>query len=78
MFEIIQSDYGVLRFDDDYYYEQDGDHVKVYTEKSDFIELITTVFRPIRVDTVDIDCHLLAPILTLRASVLCKHCGKEN
>lgn len=78
MFEIIQRDNGVLRFDDNYYYEIEGEYVKVFETKNDFVSLVTTVFSPVRVDAVSIDSVLMAPILTLRERIICKHCNRQN
>lgn len=78
MFEIIQKDNGVLRFDDDYFYEIEGKTVKVFTEKNDFLELVTTVFWPIRVDRVDVNSRLCAPVYKLAPFVICKYCYRNN
>lgn len=78
MFEIIDMEGGTLRFDDKYFYEIHGDHVKVFSEINNDVKLVTTVFHPVRIDKVDINSVLAARRLTLAPHVFCKYCGKEN
>ena len=78
MFEIIQHDNSVLRFDDNYFYEIEGKYVKVFQEKDCDVIHITTVFYPIREDKVSMNSHLSAPVYTLRDNLICKYCFRKH
>ena len=89
MFEIIQRDGQPLRFGDDYRWEyfceesasspdgikEDRQIVRVFKSFVDADEeLITTIFRPLRVDSVDEDTAL-NPYFRIRIGTKCVRCG---
>ena len=84
MFEVIQRDGQVLRFDDNHYWrhhnEDDIDErtiIDVYQRTpsmSDEDILVTTVFRPLRVDSVT-EHTALNPHFKTLIGTKCRRCG---
>lgn len=87
-FEIIQSNGEKLRFGDEYFWEyhteecssspdsikEDRTIVRVFRNQNDFVDLITTIFRPIRVDSVADDTTLQS-MFRLRVQNKCPKCN---
>ena len=78
MFEVIDRENKKYRFEDECWYEMEGEYVKVFTEKNCIVTLVTTFFSPVRVDNVDIYSTLCAPVYTLRPGFICEYCKKNN
>jgi hypothetical protein len=83
IFEIIDMNNSVLRFESsaikEYFYEIEGEGkfktVKVFKTENDWIDLVTIVFCPVRIDHCDLNTCLSHPVYQLRIGAKCRNCG---